>query len=211
MPESLSQRHKQRGLTLLEIIVAIAIFTFIVAIVYEGISQMVRSRAAAVEVADQLSEVQFAVARLQQDLMQFNDRPVRDSYGDRQPALKLEASSLAFTRTGWRNLMGLKRSENQRLLYHLDDQQQLLRSYTLYADAPLQAEVIDQPLLRAVELFEIRILDSKNQWQESWPPLTRDGDSPGVAKAVEFRLEIKGLGEIKRLIELPGGEFVEQT
>jgi len=201
--------QRQQGMTLLELIVAVAIFTFIVSIVYQGISQMVRSRGAAVAISEQLSAVQFTLGRLQQDLMQFNNRPVRDAYGDRQGALLWEAENLHFTRSGWRNLMNQARSESQRVRYFVNDQNQLVRAYSLHTDRPLEDQSIEHPLLDGVQEFRLRVLDQERQWQEDWPPLSRDGSEPKAPRAVEITLQIEGMGEIVRLIELAGGQFDE--
>jgi hypothetical protein len=44
-------------------------------------------------------------------------------------------------------------------------------------------------------------MDAQGQWLDAWP--RRDDKPETLPRAIEFRLDIDGVGEISRLIELP--------
>ena len=52
-----------------------------------------------------------------------------------------------------------------------------------------------------VRRLQLRYLDAQGRWLDAWP--RRDDKPEALPQAVEFRLDIDGVGEISRLIELP--------
>ncbi|ASP39809.1 type II secretion system protein GspJ [Bacterioplanes sanyensis] len=117
--------HRTRAFTLLEVLLAIA-FTASIGV---GAHQLLSGTMLAKEVsdrkADQLKSLQRLNQVLSRDIRQYIDRPVRDVFGDEQPALLLESSEypLEFTRSGWRNSPVTEdpRSQLQRVAYRLEN------------------------------------------------------------------------------------------
>lgn len=75
-----------RGFTLLEMIVAIAIFGVIAAISYSALNNFLDARAHINAENDRLRALQSAFVLLEQDLRYAVNRPVRDNFGDPEPA-----------------------------------------------------------------------------------------------------------------------------
>lgn len=202
-------RHRALGFTLLEILVAVAIFAIIGLLALGGYNELVKQSEALEETASRTRAVQAAVHRLVQDFAMLEPRPVRDVLGDsRQPALVSDDRTdrlVELTRSSWTNPAGVPRSTLQRVSYRLDDGK-LRREYWSALDRTLTAEPASAVLLDDVRSMRLRFLDQNLQWQEQWPPLRYSG--PDAARvlpvAVEIRLELEDWGEIVRLVEVSG-------
>lgn len=203
----MNRRQRQAGFTLLEIIVAVAVFTFMAAMAYGGLNTVLDTRAHAMAHNQRTADIQIAVSHLSRDLEQFATRGIRDQFGDRQAAFLADPRHrypLELTRHGWRNPLQARRSSMQRVAWQLEDGT-LVRYYWRHLDRSDNAEPLRQPLLDEVEEMRLRFLDASMEWHEQWPPVNvppeREGSSP---IAVEFIFELQDRGRIRRLINLAG-------
>jgi len=78
---------REKGLTLIEILVAMSIFAIIAVISYSGLVQFFKNRAMLHERTEQLIKLQTAMLLLEQDFRFAVARPVRNEYGDSEPML----------------------------------------------------------------------------------------------------------------------------
>lgn len=195
-------RPAQKGFTLLEMVVAVAIFAFMGVMALGGLNSMSRSAQATGETGNRLGEVQFAVTYLVRDFMQLSPRRIRNRFGDEEAQLILDAEGLRFTRSGWDNLLGQPRSHLQRLHYRLVDRR-LIRSHWRHLDQGIAEAPIDQVLLTGVRSLRFRLLDAEEAVIDSWP--FEAGIPPGKPVVLEVVMQIDGLGEITRVLEVPGG------
>ena len=201
-------RPRSQGFTLLELLVAIAIFAIMAALAGISLEAVVTQQAIANENYRQLKSLQRSVQILCDDLYQLQPRGVRDVLGQNYE-LPLIADGrgmylLRLSRAGWRNPAGFSRGTLQRVQYRLNDGA-LIREYWPVLDPVLAMEPIEEVLLENVALVKFEFLDIENaqpEWEPVWPPLRIDAsDWP---KAVRFAIEIDGFGRIERLIEVPG-------
>ena len=201
-------RPRSQGFTLLELLVAIAIFAIMAALGGISLEAVVTQQAIANENYRQLKSLQRTVQILCDDLYQLQPRGGRDVLGQNYE-LPLIADGrgmylLRLSRAGWRNPAGFSRGTLQRVQYRLNDGA-LIREYWPVLDPVLAMEPIEEVLLENVALVKFEFLDIENaqpEWEPVWPPLRIDAsDWP---KAVRFAIEIDGFGRIERLIEVPG-------
>lgn len=195
-------RAPMQGFTLLELLVAVAVFAVLAAMSYGGLTSVLETGEAARAQGERLKELQLAVAWLERDISQMVDRTSRDEYGDSRPALEIagpEGGLFAFTRAGRPNPLGDLRSSLQRVSYGLQDEALVRAGWTMVDRAP-GSRAARATLLRGVEALELRVLDAAGQWHETWPPLTA---AQGLPAAVEITLRLEDLGEIRRLFALP--------
>lgn len=80
-----------RGFTLLEMVVAISIFAVIAAISYTGLVRFLDARTIINERQDELRVLQRAMTLMEKDVRFMHNRPVRDGFGDLEPALAANA------------------------------------------------------------------------------------------------------------------------
>ena len=96
-----------RGFSLVEVLVAVAIFAVLSAMTWSGLSTIMRSRTALEEAGERLHRLQLVVAMVERDVRQAVARPVRGANGEVLPALM--GTTLSFsphtTRAGARTLL----------------------------------------------------------------------------------------------------------
>ncbi len=195
-------RLHQRGFTLLEMVVAVSIFAFMGVMAFGGLNSMSRSSQITTETGNRLGEVQFAVTYLARDFMQFSPRRIRNQFGDEEPQLVLDEEGLRFTRSGWDNLLQQPRSSLQRLHYRFADQQ-LIRTHWRNLDQGIGEEPVDRVLLNGLKSVQFRLLSAQEEIIDRWP--FEGGIEPGKPVVLEVVLQVDGLGEINRVMEVPSG------
>lgn len=199
-----------RGFTLIEVLVAIAIFTVVGALAMGGYNELVKQSEIVEKSNARTRAVQTTVQRIAQDFMTLEPRPVREPIGDTfLPALRADSRNeqLAdLTHSGWPNPAGTPRSTLQRVTYRLDEDGRLRRDYWHVLDRPLSAPPVSVVLLDKVDSVKLRFMDSNRRWHEQWPPLGYSGPDQMRLRpiAVEITLELEDWGEIKRLVEVAG-------
>lgn len=190
---------KSRGFTLLEILVAIAIFSIMAAFSYGTLQQVLSAHQQLQQQADDLAQLQFLFGRFLEDVFQAVPRSIRDEFGATQPALLGTNQQLSLTRSGWENPLELKRSNLQRVDWFLENNI-LYRQYSTVLDRTRQNRPIKTPLLKNVESLSFRYLDNNNIWQTVFPPKQADQTT---IKAVEITISLKNWGTLQRLVETP--------
>lgn len=199
---------RPRGFSLLELLVALAVFAALAAAAYGGLGQLARTRAALAERQDRLAAVTRAFASLERDLRQAVSRPVLGNSGSEPlPALAGAPNAIEFTRLGYANPRAEPRSHLERVAYALDAGALRRGRYAVLDRAPGSLPATTTLLERAGEL-RLRYFGCDGAWRDAWPPSTRLGCSTAqppelLPRAVEFRFLLPDLGEIRRLVELP--------
>ncbi len=197
------------GFTLLELLVALAIFAVIAVMAYSGLDTILTARQQTDQHATQLAHLQMAFIWLGRDIEQHINRPIRNQYGDRQATLQGTISQMELTRAGWRNPAQQQRSSLQRVAYHLEEKT-LWRSYWRVLDRAQDAKPIRMGLLNEVNEIQLRYLDEHLRWHEQWPPLNFSNRAPNkqansnqTLKAIEVTLTVAKWGRLTRLFRIP--------
>jgi general secretion pathway protein J len=198
-----------RGFTLLELLIAIAIFALLGLGTYRMLDTVLRTDAATRAQEQDLRELVRALAAFERDLLQAQPRPIRDRFGDVRPALVgevLDSAAVEFTRSGWRNPLGTPRARLQRVRWQLSGEQWQRRYWTVIDQAQDSQPQVQQALDGVIR-FELRYLNQEGAWLEGWP--ASDGEqaerNEGLPLAVELVLEHRRYGELRRVLRLPDG------
>jgi len=188
----------QPGVTLLELLIVIAVFSIMSAAAYSSLQNSLKAEEAFTRSMKELEAVQMSLAIFERDILQLSPRAVRDAYGDNQaPVLLANGRELVFTRGGNFSSLKLDRPELLRVSYSLQNEQ-FVRSYWRHLDSTQGDRPLSAPLLSRVTRLQIRVLDQNNLWHLDWPI----ADNAKI-RAVELTIEMEGWGEIRRLFPAP--------
>jgi general secretion pathway protein J len=192
-----------RGFTLLEVIIAIAIFAMVSAMAYSGLANVLRSRERVEAERATWRTFTMLYLRLEDDLAEARPRTIRDGNGVTLPAMQgqatdtraLGAPALEFTRGGIflpptedadpsptaappPVQTRAARSDMQRVAYRLSEGK-LWRLTWPDLDRGPQSLPQESPLLDdvvgEVQEFQVRFYANKDGWVNSWPPLAANG------------------------------------
>ena len=191
-----------RGFTLVEVLVAVAIFATMSALAWGGLNAVIRARETLLAEQEDFAHTQRMVSALERDLASAVPRSVRGNYGEPIAAMIGDTDHVEFTRAGFANPLAEVRSSLERVVYEVDAKALKRGRYAVLDRAPGSIALFDT-LRDRVTSFRLRYLDKDGRWLDHWPPR----DPPQLAalpRAVEFRIDLTSSGEITRLIELAG-------
>jgi general secretion pathway protein J len=194
------KQHVSRGFNLIELLVALAVFSVMAALAYGGLNSIARTRGELAKQEDAFRDLMRVVATLDRDLREAVARPVSGNIGQALPAFTGSAGGLEFTRLGFANPQAEPRANLERVLYELDAQALKRGSYPVLDRAPTTVPQI-ATLRSGVTGFRLRYLDAQNRWLEIWPP-PQTTDLTLLPRAVEWHLQTSDYGEIVRVVEL---------
>ncbi|WP_437881250.1 type II secretion system minor pseudopilin GspJ [Pseudomonas sp. LRF_L74] len=206
--------RRAAGFTLLELLIAIAIFALLGLATYRMFDAVIQADKAQRAQEQRLRELTRAMAAFERDITQVLMRPVRDPLGDSMPAFQGDSGKntyVAFTRRGWRNPLGLPRATMQRVRWQLqgEDWQRL---YWNVLDQAQDSQPRVQRALQGVTRFELRFLDDEERWSQVWPA-ANSGESESMVllpRAVELIVEQRQYGELRRVWRLQDPTEQEQ-
>ncbi len=201
---------RSRGFTLLELLVAVAIFALTGAMAYSGLQQVLKQKDSTEQAAQRLSDLQKAYRIMQRDLEQLTPRGIRNEFGDSIGALLGGSgySGVEFSRTGYANPADFVRGDIQRVAY-VPDQDTLLRRTWRVLDRAQDSVPDEQVLVEGMRRFSMRFLDQADEWQDTWPAQQVLAATPGAVsgvdlpKAIEVSLELDDMGTLRWLFMVP--------
>src|SRR5258706_8092174 len=193
------------GFTLVELLVALAIFAIVTGFAYRGLNAMLESREALESESRKWRDVALFVGRIERDLGAVLARRAIGVSGTPlapvSSVIESTASSdgLALTRSG-SPLQESALAAPQRLAYRLRDGN-VERLVWTSVDASPREEPAAVAVLKRVNGLGFRFLDASGEWRPSW-------GLPGSAEtvppaAIEITLTLASGESIVRLIDLP--------
>ena len=202
--------NKAKGFTLTEILIALFIFSIVLAGALQVFNFIQVTSEANEKQIQRLREVQLAFRQLEDDIRHMVPRDRRNSFGDRAPLLKAESQSannyIEFTRANWRNPAKLKRSNLQHVKYEFVDDR-IERHYWLYVDSAREGQELSRDFLTQVEALKMEFL-TNDTWKKDW---LVDGDQRlAMPEAIKVTIVLKDFGELYRLFPMPKFEVADE-
>ena len=203
---SLLDPTRERGFSLLEVLVAVAIFAVIGAIAYSGLAGVTRTRERLTIANARLREVALAIHLLESDLGQAANRPIRGPFGEAQQALIGTSNTLELTHYDWSSASDPGAAAMARSAYALGNGGLVRQHWSVLDRAPGTAGS-PRRLARDISVLALRYRDSAGRWSNQWPSTesSRQGTREPLPTAVEVALESADFGRLRRVIEVPRG------
>jgi general secretion pathway protein J len=192
-------KPKQAGFTLLEILIALAVFSVVTLISYKGLESVAQTRTALDVEAKRWRDLSLVFDRMEEDVSQAVDRPWRDQGGVEQPAMRgtnkperkddqpLELIRLDRNRDAFHVAYRLNNGRLELLLWNA-------------LDLGPREEPQVHVLLENIRGFEATFLDAASQWQPSWPPA---GNNKVPPRGVKVKLTLGDDTTVQRIYTLP--------
>ncbi len=199
------------GFTLIEILVALAIFAIMAVMSYRALAVLLDSRTQLNSETEKWRNCAIFFTRVESDLQSLLNRPVR-SADDLVAAPisvnpdNLAESTLSLTRAGYAQAEGTLLAP-QRVGYRLRDGRVEMLLWS-HLDAAPRATPQVFTVLPNVSDFKLRLLDARGNWQARWPVVDNQSGSPAneVAPAlVEMSVTLNSGETITRLFAMRGG------
>ncbi|HLP97888.1 MAG TPA: type II secretion system minor pseudopilin GspJ [Sideroxyarcus sp.] len=198
-------RTRTGGFTLVELLVALLVFSLLAVMGYRGLTALLQTRTQLDLETRKYETLSRFFVRLDGQVAQAIARPIRLADGTEQAAWVgfppngggLEDARLMFTRAGGVDAEGMPIAP-QRLGYRLHDRQVQLLRWNRLDRAPNDKPLVDD-VLDGVKEFNLRHLSSASAWTTQWPAAVSE---PPLPKGVEVELVLVSGEKVVRFFSL---------
>lgn len=200
------RRSAQQGFTLLELVVAVAVFALVAVMAQAGLSAVVRSAEANRAASEQTREIDLLLLRIDREMAQVLARPVRGAYGDTRAAVQGDTDRVEYTSLSF--FEGARVAPVRRGLELRGKELIIWEQSRLDAGPGTQRR--ETVLADQVQRLRISYLEGTESF-DRWPPRRSNRGPKILPTAVELQLELAGFGAIERVIELPENALPAET
>ncbi|MDR8525998.1 MULTISPECIES: type II secretion system minor pseudopilin GspJ [Shewanella] len=201
----LKRIKSMRGFTLLEMLIAIAIFAMLGLAANTVLSTVMQNDTATRDFAAKLKAMQQGFGIIERDLNQMVARTPRLLEGGRGTTvfqtgsnmLDSESESLVFFRLGWLNPDGLLPRGSLQSVAYVVIEGQLQRWYYPYPEPEFGAEPIKTVIMDKVISVEYAFF-ADDKWE-------RKTDATKLPKAIAIEIEFEDIGKVQRKFLVPKG------
>lgn len=196
-------------MTLIELLVAVAIFGIFAVMAYGGLSRLMDARERVLDEQHYWERTSLVFLRLSDDLAHARLRGIRDVGGfTRLPfegrptdTRAIADPNLEFTRGGELHYGAGVHSDLRRIAWRLREHRLERMAWPVLDRAPTTQPTVS-PLLDHVDAFELKFYDAKGIPSTTWPPASATASQsavPDLPRAVEVDLTVEGRGVYRRL------------
>ncbi|MGM9453169.1 GspJ family T2SS minor pseudopilin variant LspJ [Legionella bozemanae] len=201
---------KLNGFTLIEILIALAVFAILATITSSVLYNAFTTRTRVNEQSERLNELQLALSLIQQDTRQTVERPIRSNEMRLLPAFIGQTNYVEFTRDGNINPDSIEKRSTLKRVAYVCQQGTLIRRTWNSLDIINQKNYEDKLLLNRLTNCHFGYLNQNLQILPEWreQAITLNQRKEPFPKAIQFNMTLQDQGEINLLFILPGALYV---
>lgn len=177
---------KQKGMTLLEVLVATTLMAIISVISYTGLNSLIDSKIHTDKAAETLNREILVSRQLHKDIKSIINRDIKKATGDRYPAVLGSYYSMEFSLNSHSNPLNQQRSELHRVRWELANGQ-LIRRTIDYLESGSQPRWQDRVYLTQINDFTISYINNAGQKLRKWP----ENNQFPIPKFIQINLTLK--------------------
>ena len=199
----MTQRDKQRGMTLPEVLVALLIFAAIASTSVYALRLGVDSRDQLERADDELKRFQIARSLMKTDFVQLSPRSIRDEFGIARNAVFVgnvsrfgsrsdedEQILAAFVRNGAINIAAKEPRSALQYVEYIYRDRTLIRRTRDYLDAAPNAQTRDRVLFENLDNVSVAYLSGEYRgellWADMWPASGATGSPRAISITMEW-------------------------
>jgi len=201
---------RQRGFTLLEVLVAISIFSVVSLASFTIFDTVLRGEESSKSRSERQNELQRAFLLMERDFTQIAKRSMRISgeapnksfIQTADESFLADEQAIAFVRNGWTNPgLLLPRSDMQNVAYRLEEET-LQRLHYNFVDAVVGQEPRIRPLVKNVTSLTFEFYDG-SKWQKKW-------SGQALPQGIAIEIDTEDFGLIRRQFLVAGDPVADK-
>lgn len=200
---------KIKGYTLIEVIVALAVFAVVATMTGGVMLQAFETKKRLAAQTEQLNEVHVMLTLIRREIAQITNRAIRGNEGRLYPPFIGESNYIEFTRGGFVDPNTQSQSSTLKRVAFLCGHGALTRRSWASIDSPTRQDVNDQILLRHLTHCSFAYISQSQEHLPSWRPyaVSQKQKNAFIPTAVELSITFKDLGSAKLLFPIPEGLY----
>lgn len=201
--------RRQRGFTLIEILIALTVFAILATITSTVLYQSFTARTRVTAQADKLNALQMAISFIEQDIPQIVYRNIRGNDMHEFPGFIGEKNYLEFTRDGSANPEAQEQRSTLKRIAYVCSGNKLLRRTWPVLDPEDRNRYTDKVLLEQIENCHFNYLNQTLQVLHEWREnaVNADQEKEPLPKAVQFNFRVASWGQANLLFIIPGALY----
>lgn len=198
------RRNKFPGFTLLEILIALFVFSILAMLMMHSLHQVVTVVARTEEKAARLRDLQLTFLLMSRDIEQAANRPVLNGAGEEEPPFVGNKTGFTLTHLGYANVGEVRRQSTlQRSRYRFHNHV-LWRDVSLVLDQAKNNQWQSRRLLAEVASVHFQYLANDGHLVDVWPLTAKNEALP---RAVKITFNLTNWGEVNQLYVIPAQTF----
>lgn len=186
---------KSLGFTLIEILIALTIFSIMATITSSVLYAVFQSRDKTISHAVKLSEVQMAFVLIERDLTQIVNHPIKTAL-TKESAVLGEENIIHFTRGGIVNPLNSKKESTFNRVIYLLENGIFLRKNQMAVNTNQTISHYEKILLTDITELRFNYIDANNQVLSHWY-------NKKLPKAIRITIKTKQWGKLSQIYSLP--------